>query len=208
MTTMPTLGSNKAVGNTLGAAEWNTNVLQQGNWTQEVLAGTNATKIPGSALANPLAAPGPVSFHNDANFLVQLVGGNPVVQFDSGPDEFAYIRASNAFQWIVAGALTMQLDSVGKLTGVGIFASSETAITAGSTVAISHGFGSVAGPRFVDGVYATGTGVRPDYPLDHHSSLLASRSTVRLSQYEDNSGSVNVINNTGATVYVTVYAIR
>lgn len=208
MTTKPTLGANKSVGNTLGAAEWNLNVLQQGNWTQEVLAGTNSDKIPGTAIAGPVTLQGNVYYNNDGNAGLEFSSVNPTLKFDAGPDSFAYIRATNLFQWIVAAALIMQLDSGGKLTGAGFFASAETAITTGATATIAHGYGTVAGPRFVDGVYASGTGVRPDVPLDHHSSTLAGRGTVRLAKYEDNTGSINVTNDTGATVYVTVFAIR
>jgi len=50
MTVKPTLGPAKSVGAVLGAADWNVNVINQGNYVDEVLAGTNADKIPDAAL--------------------------------------------------------------------------------------------------------------------------------------------------------------
>lgn len=50
MTVKPTLGANKGVGAPVSSTEWNRDVLQEGNYTQEVLAGTNADKIPPTAL--------------------------------------------------------------------------------------------------------------------------------------------------------------
>lgn len=45
MTTKPTLGANHGVGTALTSTEWNRDVLQEGRWTQEVIAGTNTDKI-------------------------------------------------------------------------------------------------------------------------------------------------------------------
>jgi hypothetical protein len=51
----------------------------------------------------------------NSNFGLFFSGGvQPYLSFDVG-DSFSYIRASNAFQWIVGGASLMQLDSASKL---------------------------------------------------------------------------------------------
>ena len=49
MTAEPTLESARVSGQVVTATEWNTMILQEGHWTQEVVAGTSATKIPSTA---------------------------------------------------------------------------------------------------------------------------------------------------------------
>ena len=54
MTTKPVLGSNLSNGYVVGQTEWNRDVVQQGNWAQEVLLGTNTDKIPLVALPSAM----------------------------------------------------------------------------------------------------------------------------------------------------------
>jgi hypothetical protein len=50
MTVRPTLPANHVDGDIVTATEWNLAVVQQGNWAQEVIAGTNSDKIPASGI--------------------------------------------------------------------------------------------------------------------------------------------------------------
>jgi hypothetical protein len=51
VTTKPSIGANRANGDVVAYTDWNRDVLQQGNYVQEVLAGSNTDKIPLAALA-------------------------------------------------------------------------------------------------------------------------------------------------------------
>jgi hypothetical protein len=50
-TAKPTIQANRATNDVVTAADWNTNCLQQGNWTQEVISGVSADKVVRAALA-------------------------------------------------------------------------------------------------------------------------------------------------------------
>jgi phage baseplate assembly protein gpV len=66
--------------------------------------------------AGTLTLSGDMRAGNDSNFGLSFSAGvQPYLSFDIG-DSFSYIRASNAFQWVVGGSSLMQLDSAGKLT--------------------------------------------------------------------------------------------
>lgn len=51
MTVRPVIGNNLPNGFVIGQTEWNRDVVQQGNYMQEVIAGSNTDKIPLAALA-------------------------------------------------------------------------------------------------------------------------------------------------------------
>jgi hypothetical protein len=74
MTTRPTIPANYVDGYVVTAADYDLAAIQQGNWVQEVLAGTNADKIPASAIA------GVVGYY--PNILVN--GGMEVAQRGTG----------------------------------------------------------------------------------------------------------------------------
>jgi hypothetical protein len=49
----------------------------------------------------------------DQNSGFYISGGNPVIQFDVGPDDFYYDRAGNSFRWRIAGTDIMSLNTSG-----------------------------------------------------------------------------------------------
>lgn len=62
MTTKPTLPApTRATGYTVSAADYDNDVLQNGNYIQEIVSGANADKIPGSAIAASPAFNGAVA---------------------------------------------------------------------------------------------------------------------------------------------------
>lgn len=73
MTTKPTIEGNKALNSTLTSSEWNTNVLQQANYIDEVITGANTDKIAATGLASPLALADTFSTH-----------GGPSIAIDTG----------------------------------------------------------------------------------------------------------------------------
>lgn len=197
MTVKPTLGSNKSVGNTLGAAEWNLSVLQQGNWTQEVLAGTNADKIPGTALAAPLILQGQLNIANDTDFNLQKhVTLGPLISFDSA-DILRYDRAGNYWSWQVNLVEALRLDSTGSLSGPGIYRSTEVTITTGNNANFAHGL--TTKPSFVYGVYGT-------VSVNNFSIVATSGGAPGFGQVD--ATNINVLNTSGSTQFVLVRAIK
>lgn len=85
MTTKPTIEGNKALNSTLTSAEWNTNVLQQANYIDEVITGVNSDKIAATALASPLALADTLSTH-----------GGPSVAIDTGASSGHAVNGTTA----------------------------------------------------------------------------------------------------------------
>lgn len=192
MTTRPTLGSNKSVGNTLGAAEWNLNVLQNGNWAQEVLLGTNADKIPGTAMANPLTLPGQVNFANDANLFIGLSGLNPLIQVEA-TCYLTLTRSSKTWALVANSAVALQIDSGGLLSGAGFYRSTEATITNGNTGTFAHGFGGGL-PSFVHAVFGTVTNNNFSWGMGSVNNI--------------NATNITFLNSSGVTLFVKVMAIK
>jgi hypothetical protein len=55
-TPKPTIGINHVDGDIITATNWNNDVVQQGLWAQEVIAGTNTDKIPTTAISGVVGA--------------------------------------------------------------------------------------------------------------------------------------------------------
>ena len=51
MTSRPTIGAARSDGQIVTAVDWNRDVVAEGLWVQEVLAGTNTDKIPATAIS-------------------------------------------------------------------------------------------------------------------------------------------------------------
>ncbi len=180
-------------------------MLQQGNWTQEVLAGTNTDKIPGTALANPLTLPGQVNFFNDANLYIAISGGNPLFLTDAN-DYYTYDRTSNFHNWVINTALALRLDGGGQLTGAGFFRSSEITLTTGNTATIAHGL--VTRPSFMFGMCClnSGGGITEKFIIGTNGAASA------LPYFDDVTGvdttNIRVKNATGSTYLLIVNAIK
>jgi hypothetical protein len=115
MTTVrPVIGANRSDGDVVTATDWNRDIVQQGNWAQEVLLGTNTDKIPAVAIA------GSVGYY--PNVLVN--GGMEVCQ------RFA----PNTNQTITTGGVVVLDRWVGIITGAAAMtvAQSTAAADAGS----------------------------------------------------------------------------
>lgn len=204
MTTKPTIEANLATGHIVTAAEWNTNVLQEALYVQEVLAGTNTDKIPGTALGNPLTLQGECQFSADANLYIQLQSSNPVFSFDAN-DYLTYIRATNLWQLNIASTLVLQADGNGSLTGKGFYASSEVAIANGAGANFAHGLG--ARPRFVMGWYHSSTGGPYTLPVTPGPGFQSGTgSNIWIDSCD--ATNIHVQNAIGATEYVITYAMR
>lgn len=230
MTVKPTIEANVATGHVVTAAEWNTNVLQEALYVQEVLAGTNADKIPGGAIATSPTIAGTLT----ADALVSGTTAPLAVAFNAGSwtrasslqQAFIAWNASNAGAevslidiWNGAGTIlgvygytsggarftAFTVDSAGTLGGKGFYASAEVAITgSGGGANFAHGLG--ARPRFVMGWYHGSTGGPYTLPVTPGPGAYAGASA---NIYIDSCDATNlhVVNNTGATAYVVTYAM-
>lgn len=181
-------------GTILTAATWNVYVRDDLSYLKGLLDGTGG--------AVTVRVPSTLELVGDANFNLNIGGGNPILQFDSGPDSFAYIRASNFFQWIVAGGLKMQLDSAGKLTGAGFYDSGELSLAASASSSPSHGLG--AKPRFVWGYLSTVSG---EVAGTAATAILTGTGTATIFISTVSSTTIVVQNTAGATRYARVLAM-
>lgn len=201
MTTKPTLGSNHATGTVLTSTEWNRDVLQQGNYTQELVAGTNADKIPASALTNPLtpipelrsagtAGTDALRFYEVTRALYIDIGVN------GGTQQDLIVRTATGVELLrVAGP-------TGKLTGLGFFDSGEFTLTAGASTTVVPSFPATqVGPRFVHGLFGIASANNTS-PISHTTTATT---TVRFTFIQSNAITVN--NGTGSTQFCRVWAI-
>lgn len=107
MTLMPTIESDKASGSVLTSSEWNSFALQQARWTQEVLAGINATKIPASALATTLALGSiTATSYGAVNATTGNFTGNVLTQTNLNVTGTTTLAAMSATTGTFSGALT------------------------------------------------------------------------------------------------------
>lgn len=197
MTLIPTIEADKSVGSVLGAAEWNVNCLQMARYTQEVLAGTNATKIPGSAMTNPFALPGTASF-GDINFNMQMSAGDAFLVWDS-TDYFTYSRSGNKLNLVIGGVGALTINGNGRLTGAGTYDSGQVSIANGVTQNFATSFPAGDGPAFAWGLYGASAG-NVNFPV---GTLVTG--AVRFNA-TTNAG-VQCQNNTGSTQLVRVWAM-
>lgn len=226
MTTKPTLGSNKAVGNTLGAAEWNTNVLQQGNWTQEVVAGTNADKIASAALAVPVTTPqGNTSGFTPGTYsrLFEVSNGQLALAWNATYNGATWNRINTSlpaylqqfgdlvnmeFYQAAAGAnpitwtIVQTIATTGKLTGAGFYDSANFTIAGGATGTLTHGLGAKA--RFVIGYHdnASGSPTLVDMPIAGFDAPAGARRFTSCG-----AATIAVLNGGGSTIIARVFAM-
>lgn len=141
------------------------------------------------------------AFANDSAFKVAKSGTGPYLQFDS-TDYLEYDRTNNSLRVIIGGSLVFSIDSSGRIQDA-LWESSEQTITNGSTANIAHGFSTT--PRLWGGRYNTVTGDAGRTRVIS-DGYLAVASSARIEQV----GGTNivVINNTGATIYAKVWALR
>lgn len=190
--------------------------MQQANWTQEVLTGTNSDKIPGSALASPLTLPGALSVPGtiscNVNGTVPGAGGFGLVvstNKSAGGGEIDFYNVFNGntgFEfWAADGGGTLRqllaVANTGKLTGLGFFTSGIASLGAGGSVLTAHGLG--ARPRIFCGVYGTvnadanlTTGITPGV-----------NPTTNVAFYGIDATNVGVTNGSVATIYFRIAAI-
>lgn len=94
MTAKPTIEATiVGTGHVVSTAEWNTNVIQEATYVQEVLAGTNSDKIPYSAL-------GPDYFPRfantgDAGKKIQVVSSGTITNASNG----TYCQGTMSVSW-------------------------------------------------------------------------------------------------------------
>lgn len=62
---------------------------------------------------------GTVNPGNDANFRLQVFGGNPIITYDSTDDHY-YDRAANSFNWRIGGAAKFSISSTAVGIGSGV----------------------------------------------------------------------------------------
>lgn len=175
------------------AALMNTHLRDNLLWLRGVLDGTGSDDV---------TVPAELRIENDANFkLLKASSTLPAVQFDTGGDSHYYDRTANTHNLEVGGTAVLTVDADGKLSGNGFVESAEYTITNGSTQNIAHGL--PATPRVVIGRYGTATG-DSGRTRALVNSYVAVTSGARISEW----GATNivVINNTGATIYVKVWA--
>lgn len=181
-----------AVREKVTAALMNTHLRDNLAWLRGMLDGTGS---------GTLTTPGNLNVSNDVDFNLQkLSATQPILSFD-GNDYIEYNRTANTFILRIAGANKLTLDTNGLLTGAGFFESTEYSVANGATQNIPHGFTGT--PRDVEGRYNTVTGD------SGRTRCLAKGYTAPASScYISEVGATNivVINNTGATVYVKVWA--
>jgi len=93
--------SNRSTGDIVTAAIWN----QDAVYNPQYLKGQ----------AGAVTIEDEVAFENDANFLLRILSSNPLLGFDNN-DYLRYVRASDAFEFIIGGAQKAMLQSTGVWT--------------------------------------------------------------------------------------------
>lgn len=185
LTTIPAI----ATGNVWTAAQWTTYFKDNGN---DLIGMANGT-IPFVGATQ--------KFANDANVSIGKSSNIITLTLDSG-DNIYFNRSTNTFYFSVGNVEKFAVDGDGNIQ-LALVEIGEATITNGSTANMAHGFSTT--PRLVFGRYNTVTGdsgrtrvISPGY--------IGPASSVRMT--EVGGTNVVVINNTGATVYAKVWALR
>ena len=148
--------------------------------------------------AGKITSVGPMNPANDATFSLYMLGGGPIVLFDTN-DYLYYDRASNYWQFVIGGLQKLVIDANGKFTGVAFYDSGAVTVASGATVTMSHGL--PAQPRFFTGSQNNGSGV-PRYPVAGYGVGGAVCAWVAV-----DSSSLQIVNNTGASRDVRAIAM-
>lgn len=185
LTTVPAI----AAGDVWSAAEWTTYL--RGNLNDHKTFAEGTAPFVGSSQA----------FANDAAFKVAKSGTGPYLQFDTN-DYLEYDRTNNALRLIIGSSLVFSIDVSGNIQ-TALVEIGEATITNGSTANMAHGFSTT--PRLVFGRYNTVTGDSGRTRVIS-TGYIGPASSCRMEQVGGTN--VVVINNTGATVYAKVWALR
>lgn len=189
--------------------------MQQGNWTQEVLLGTNADKIPGSALSSTLALPGTLSVQGAITTLANsgaptggpeslVISGNK----SGGSAEVNFYNTFNAAGagfdfWVFSGgafAQALALATTGKLTGKGFYDSGIFSLVNGASTLLNHGLG--ARPRFYAGVYDT-TSTDANLVSPVTPTVAAGVAAI----YHIDASQIGAVGISGLTIYLRIFAM-
>lgn len=170
------------------AAALNTDLRDNLNYHQGLLDGTGSgnVTVPDALIVD------------DTNLRLFMSGGNPWLQWDA-TDFLVYNRASNLLILQIGGSNVLLVDSAGKLTGTGFYASSITTIANTVNGTFTHGLG--ARPRFIGGFRAA-VGVTPAIPVGFE---FASGSICRFTNADNSAITVN--NQVGSSQDVIVFAM-
>lgn len=179
----------KNAGDVFTAAMWNTYIA--GNLNDITAFCNGSLAFPGSAQY----------FANDGYFGLGKSGANPIIAFDPN-DYLFYDRTGNAYNFVISGSVKLAVQPSGKLVGPSFYDSGEVVVTNGSTVNFAHGFGAI--PRFFQLMWNNSAGSAKIYP-GVNSQLLGASSDIRIAAVD--STNIGVINASGATRYVQVFAM-